>query len=200
VRDNDADEVIDQLRLAGIVRSEYGQLHVRNRIYHEVFDDAWTETHLPFGELEKPGGERVRLKNNCFIGRAALNDVVLLDDKVSRRHVQIEMQAQGEYIIRDLGSSNGTFLDERYLEQPVLLQDGARIDIGPFRLIFHQVRKPGASALIDGVTGFFKRSSTTFTQQDPPPGEEGPNTGGLGGLGGPDDPVDPPGPPGPPAM
>ena len=177
VRDNDADEVIDQLRLAGIVRSEYGELQVRNRIYHEVFDDAWTEIHLPFGELEKPGGERLRLKNNCFIGRAALNDVVLLDDKVSRRHAQIQMLAPGDYTLQDLGSSNGTFLNERALDQPLLLQDGARIDIGPFRLIFHQVRKPATSALIDGVTGFFQRTSTTFTKQNRPSDKGGSNPG-----------------------
>ncbi len=158
VRDNDDDEVIGQLRLSGIVRSEFGELYVRNRIYHEVFDDAWTATHLPFGELEKPGGEKVRLKNNCFIGRTALNDVILLDDKVSRRHAQIQMRAAGEYEIRDLNSSNGTFVNEEALDQPALLRDGARIDIGPFRLIFHQVRKPVPAGVIDGATGFFHRS------------------------------------------
>ncbi len=174
VRDNDADEVIDQLRLAGIVRSEDGNLQVRNRIYHEVFDDTWTEANLPFGELEKPGGERVRLKNNCFIGRASLNDVILLDDKVSRRHAQIQMHSTGEYTIQDLGSSNGTFLNERPLDQPVVLEDGALIDVGPFRLVFHQVRKPASSTLLEGVTGFIQKTSTTFTKLNEPPSENSP--------------------------
>ncbi len=156
VRDDDSNDAIGQLRLAGIIGSEWGELTVRNRIYHTVFDPVWIETRLPFGELEKPGGERLRLMNNCMIGRGIINDLVLLDDQVSRRHAQIQMQSQGEYTLQDLGSSNGTFIDGRPVQQPVILHDGARIDIGPFQLIFRQIRKPEVN-IAEGATGHFRR-------------------------------------------
>ena len=164
VRDDDANEAVDQLRLAGIVGCESGNLVVRNRIYDAVFDPVWIETRLPFGELEKPGGERYRLMNNCLIGRGAFNDIVLLDDMVSRRHAQIQMQVHGEYTLQDLGSSNGTFLDGRKVEVPVVLHDGARIEVGPFQLTFRQVRRPDFS-LIEGATGQIQRVSTNVRNQ-----------------------------------
>ena len=156
VVDDSTNDAIAQLRLAGIIGQEAGTLRVRNRIYNEVFDPVWIEGRLPFGELEKPGGERVRLMNNCLIGRATFNDLVLLDDQVSRRHAQIQMQPQGEFLLQDLGSSNGTYLDGKLLERAVILHDGARIDIGPFHFTFRQVRKPTID-FSEGATGMFRR-------------------------------------------
>lgn len=48
------------------------------------------------------------------IGRSELNDITLLDTSVTRRHCQLERTANG-WQIRDLGSKNGTFLDEKQL-------------------------------------------------------------------------------------
>jgi hypothetical protein len=43
---DDANPLIDLLRLSGIVRVEDGCLKIRNRIYERVFDDDWVETNL----------------------------------------------------------------------------------------------------------------------------------------------------------
>ncbi len=45
VRYDESNALIDNLRLAGIVRIEKGYLAVRNRIYHRVFDEEWIESH-----------------------------------------------------------------------------------------------------------------------------------------------------------
>ncbi|MBR3689047.1 MAG: FHA domain-containing protein, partial [Lentisphaeria bacterium] len=65
--------------------------------------------------LETHGGERngemIRLEKSPFkIGSAADNDLVLKSDVVSRHHAEIRIADNGETWLRDMGSSNGTFV------------------------------------------------------------------------------------------
>jgi adenylate cyclase len=66
------------------------------------------------------------------------NDVVLVDDRVSRRHATIHAQGEQEFWLVDLGSRNGTYLNGRRISQPTRVRDGDRLQIGPFLLTFHQ--------------------------------------------------------------
>jgi len=138
VPDDETNDLINQLRLAGIVAVEQGFLRLRNPIYSRVFDQAWIDSNVPDAELEKPGGARIRLRGTCTIGRGSSSDIVLADAKVSRRHALIQSQKQYEFWLLDLGSSNGSYLNGRRITQPVLLRDRDQIEIGPFRLIFRQ--------------------------------------------------------------
>ena len=45
--DDEQSPIKARLKLAGVVRSENGQLKVRNPIYERVFDDRWVRTHVP---------------------------------------------------------------------------------------------------------------------------------------------------------
>ena len=53
VRDDPANPLLNQLRLAGVVRSDNGYLRVRNRIYERVFDQKWVEANLPLDEVQR---------------------------------------------------------------------------------------------------------------------------------------------------
>jgi len=53
VRDDEADPLITVLRLSGITRSENGRLRVRNRIYSQVFDQAWVAANMPDAEVRR---------------------------------------------------------------------------------------------------------------------------------------------------
>lgn len=76
------------------------------------------------------------------IGRNPDNDVVLRDELlVSRCHAEIVYQ-NGRYILRDLESANGTWVDGRRILQHVLVP-GNRIQMGQIEWIF-TTRKPGA--------------------------------------------------------
>jgi hypothetical protein len=138
VADDEHNDLVNQLRLAGIVKSRGGRLVSRNRIYAHAFDVAWIEAMLPDAELERPDGARVRLGGTCSIGRVPGNALALADSKVSRQHALIRVQNRHEFWLMDLGSSNGTFLNERRVTRPERLQDGDWIEIGPFRLRFRQ--------------------------------------------------------------
>jgi hypothetical protein len=140
IPDDETDDLINQLRLSGIVEVAEGYLTVRNRIYGRVFDETWIAANVPDAELEKPDGTRIRLRSTCTLGRGSSSDIVLGDAKVSRRHALIQAQKQYEFWLLDLGSSNGTYVNGRRITQPVLLRDRDQIEVGPFRLIFRQAK------------------------------------------------------------
>jgi len=140
--DDERSAEINQLRLAGIVRVEGRYLAVRNRIYREVFNQAWVEAVKPLAELETPEGERVRIRSNFTLGRTDANELTLPDIKVSRRHALIQKQSNNELLLVDLGSRNGTFLNGKRVIGATLLRDQDRINIGPYLLVFHQPNAP----------------------------------------------------------
>jgi len=64
------------------------------------------------------------------LGRAGDTDVVLDEDGVSRVHCMLLLQ-NGRWRVRDLGSTNGTFVGERTVgTTPLTLEDGDRIRLG----------------------------------------------------------------------
>lgn len=88
--------------------------------------------------LEGPFQEQWAVGGNCSIGRAAANQIVLRETKVSRRHALLHCQGSQEYWLVDLGSSNGTYLNGRRVSQPTLLRDRDQITIGDTALRFRQ--------------------------------------------------------------
>jgi diguanylate cyclase (GGDEF)-like protein len=63
------------------------------------------------------------------IGRDADNEIVLDDPGVSRRHARLERRQQ-KIVVMDVGSKNGTLLNDRELAQVSELNNGDRIKIG----------------------------------------------------------------------
>jgi pSer/pThr/pTyr-binding forkhead associated (FHA) protein len=80
-------------------------------------------------------GSRFALDNPVTTaGRHPESDTFLDDITVSRRHVEIERRGEG-YVVRDVGSLNGTYLNrERIDEAP--LANGDEVQIGKFKLVF----------------------------------------------------------------
>jgi len=75
-------------------------------------------------------GRRIPLtETRTTIGRQAGNPVVLADSLISRQHAAIVYQA-GAYAIQDLGSANGTYVNDRRVAGTQVLHDGDAIRIG----------------------------------------------------------------------
>ncbi|MFW6070532.1 MAG: FHA domain-containing protein, partial [bacterium] len=73
-----------------------------------------------------------------ILGRDDRSDIVLNAPSVSRRHARI-VRRGGKFYIEDLGSSNGTFLNDQPIEKPVALSSGDEIALGrTIRLRFTQ--------------------------------------------------------------
>jgi DNA-binding winged helix-turn-helix (wHTH) protein len=77
------------------------------------------------------------------IGRDPRSEVWLDDESVSRRHAAISVEDDVTRI-RDLDSTNGTFLNRAPLESPTVLQDGDTLRVGALRLTFRMLSDKAA--------------------------------------------------------
>lgn len=73
------------------------------------------------------------------LGRGKENDVVLDDAAVSRRHATLWV-SQGRCYVRDEGSTNGTFVNERRITGTYEMQPGDRLRVGA--AVFHLTAEP----------------------------------------------------------
>ncbi|CAN5779141.1 hypothetical protein BH10ACT1_BH10ACT1_09330 [soil metagenome] len=69
------------------------------------------------------------------IGRHPESDIFLDDVTVSRRHVEVERATAG-YVVRDVGSLNGTYLNQVIVEGDAPLANGDELQVGRFKLVF----------------------------------------------------------------
>ena len=87
------------------------------------------------------------LQDGLTIGRQSDCDVVLNLARVSRQHARIERRGD-DFWLRDLGSTNGTLLAGRRIEEHPL-QNGDTIRIGDAQLVFKQAASPDDLTLMD---------------------------------------------------
>jgi predicted component of type VI protein secretion system len=76
-----------------------------------------------------PGKAFTLSKSEIVIGRDVNADVIVNTAEVSRRHARLYMDG-GIYVIEDLGSTNGTFINGQRLTTPVPLRSGDHIMLG----------------------------------------------------------------------
>ncbi len=78
-------------------------------------------------------------------GRAVDADIFLDDVTVSRKHVEFVREGTG-FLVRDVGSLNGTYLNRQRIESAIL-QAGDEVQIGKYRLTFHPSPNRNTSTL-----------------------------------------------------
>ncbi len=78
------------------------------------------------------------LKNALtIVGRSLECEIVISDPHISSKHIQINKTGQG-FTISDLGSVNGTYINDVKLLNPVMLRNGDEILIGVTKLVFSE--------------------------------------------------------------
>jgi pSer/pThr/pTyr-binding forkhead associated (FHA) protein len=95
----------------------------------------------PRAQLEQLGGIEagrvIPLRPEQIIGRAQTADVVVLSPQITRHHTRI-MAQRGKFFVMDLGSSNGTWLNEARVETHVLSQ-GDIIGVSDVKFRYQEV-------------------------------------------------------------
>lgn len=68
-------------------------------------------------------------KAELFVGRDLSNDVVINDPEISRRHARLFQQGNS-FVLEDLGSTNGTFVNGQRIMGPNILRPGDAVTFG----------------------------------------------------------------------
>jgi predicted component of type VI protein secretion system len=67
--------------------------------------------------------------DQLIIGRDSTSGVAINDAEISRKHARLTFQG-GKYVLEDLGSTNGTFVNGQRLAGPVVLKGGDVVSLG----------------------------------------------------------------------
>lgn len=103
--------------------------------------EAFPVGSLFFTHGQRAGQEIPLARDTFFIGRGENNNLVLMDQSVSRKHAVINM-LDGEYVISDLNSLKGTYVNGKKIGE-VTLRPGDVINIGENRMQFRMVTPSG---------------------------------------------------------
>jgi hypothetical protein len=98
-------------------------------------------THGPLAGTRFP----LSLASALSLGRSKANDVVLEDPSISSQHCRIRPTTQGGFMVHDLKSTNGTYVNEKRVTQHALA-DGDVIRVGETHLQLRRDQSRGANA------------------------------------------------------
>jgi pSer/pThr/pTyr-binding forkhead associated (FHA) protein len=90
------------------------------------------------------------VKEVINIGRRLENDLVVDDPRVSRNHAQLQA-IEGHYVLFDLSSTGGTFVNGNRITQTIIYPNDA-ISLGGAILTYYQDEPPPRPDLIDTIT------------------------------------------------
>jgi pSer/pThr/pTyr-binding forkhead associated (FHA) protein len=96
------------------------------------------------------------------IGRGEDMDIVIDNASVSRRQARVQPGADGRWMVEDLGSANGTFLNGSRLAAPSPLSRGDEITFGKFSLFFDRILREPMQEREVRVKPELPRPSETF--------------------------------------
>ncbi|MFO0577143.1 MAG: ATPase, T2SS/T4P/T4SS family [Polyangia bacterium] len=121
--------------------------------------------------IQEKGGETKRLefdRPEITIGRVAGNDIVLPRGNISKRHSRI-VYKDNKFIIVDLKSTNGTFVNGRKITAPLVVKGTDKIYVGDFILTLEE----GTGASTSSTSDIEGMSSDAPRGAPPPPPPKG---------------------------
>jgi adenylate cyclase len=103
------------------------------------------------------------------VGRAVTSDLPIYDPTVSRRHAEVTLN-DGTVSVKDLGSSNGTYINGTQISQSTA-RDGDIVAFGKVAFKVHQVTvaqaRPSVKTTGADAAGFGTKSEATIVRQVP---------------------------------
>lgn len=95
-----------------------------------------------------PGKTYDLTKNEVYLGRDITNDIVINDPEISRKHARLTLQSGG-YLLEDLGSTNGTFIDGQRITGPHMMSRNEVIMLGDnVSLVYDTAADPDATVAV----------------------------------------------------
>jgi hypothetical protein len=106
-----------------------------------VMASGWSQATLVVRQGAQTGTSFPLPPQATEIGRDETADISLQDPEMSRRHVRVSWQ-EGRYILEDLNSTNGTFLNDTRVTATQQLSPGDKIRMGQHILEFQALAEP----------------------------------------------------------
>ena len=137
--------------------------------------------------LGNAAGTRIPIDGELVIGRASSGPGQLGGDgEISRRHARIAADARGTLWLEDLGSTNGTFVDDAQVTEPQALMPGDVVRLGQTTLEVRaapdgasQPSPTGGSGQADEGRGPVVSADEPTVPRDEPDGRPEPGSGGI---------------------
>jgi hypothetical protein len=116
-----------------------------------------------------PGAAFTLEGDQLTIGRDSTNEIVINDAEVSRRHARLTFQG-GKYVLEDLGSTNGTFVNGQRLAGPRVLKPGEVVSFGEQIVLVFEVTNidPGATMVSPRAAAAVPSIQRPLTPPPPP--------------------------------
>ena len=136
---------------------------------------------------EKGGAERREVFDaaELSVGRVQGNELMLPKGNVSKRHARL-LYRDGRFIVTDLNSTNGTYVNRRKITQATIVREGDRIYIGDFVLRIEmsggdsgEELRTGQSAMLRSSPSLTDGISNVSARPSDPDGEEFTNAPGA---------------------
>lgn len=125
--------------------------------------------------VPNPDGPPIRVPLGVLavaIGRTPPADVVIAQPEISRRHAEVAL-VDGRAVVRDLGSTNGTYVDGRRIDAATPLAPGSGFRVGNV-VIEYEVRAARAAAEDAGLQADIARAGAYVAAIQPQPLRAGP--------------------------
>jgi len=118
-----------------------------------------------------PGAAFTLEGDQLTIGRDSTNEIVINDAEVSRRHARLTFQG-GKYVLEDLGSTNGSFVNGQRLAGPRVLKAGEVVSFGEqIVLVFEAFNIDPGATMVSPRASAIPASPRPMPPPPPPPME-----------------------------
>lgn len=151
----------DQIQIGSTVLEVVDPLHEENQrsVWSLIANSSWLSGHefpLTFNED----------KNEITLGRSSQCDVVIPGTHLSRQHASIRQQ-EGELIIRDLDSANGTLVNNKKVQSSLLRAgDNIKLDVYSFKVFGPGITLPrAATQSLKAITPEMAGQANTETKE-----------------------------------
>jgi predicted component of type VI protein secretion system len=112
-------------------------------------------------------------KEITTLGRDVANDIVIGDPEVSRQHSRIT-RTPGGYVLEDMGSTNGTFVNGERLSAPRVLREGDLLGLSEKVTLTFEALSPGLEETVAGHPAEPRRYAPTMRESAPIPAAPAP--------------------------
>jgi hypothetical protein len=103
-------------------------------------------------------------RDRTTLGRKEGNDIVLDTMVVSGRHCAFDLVGVADVYLEDLGSTNGTYVNDHMIKERTRLRDGDVVAIGPYRIKYLQASEEPTSTFGETTAMFVESQSLPMLQ------------------------------------